>query len=84
MSLIIPAVIWFIFVIVYNLNRSHYLAISLNSGTNLYFSCQDRKFLGEVAIKLLNRIKENNHSKCTISFSQCTIHDGVLNGALIK
>lgn len=84
MYLIISAIIWFIIVMVYNANRGDNLAISLNSGTTLYFNCKDRKFLVEVTIKLLNSIKENSHSRYTISFSQCTINDGVLNGSLIN
>lgn len=82
--LIIPSIIWFVIVMIYNANRGDNLAISLNSGMTLYFNCKDRKFLGQVTIKLLDSIRENSHSRYTINFSQCTISDGVLNGALIN
>ncbi len=84
MFLIIASIIWIIGVVVYNVNRGDNLAVSLNSGTTLYFHCKNRIFLKAVLQKLIASIKENNCSTYTISFDRCTIHDGALNSATIR
>ncbi len=77
MSIVIISILWIVGVAIYNMNRGDNLAISLNSGSTLYFHCKDRVFLKRVLERMIESIKENNRSTYTISFDRCTIHDGV-------
>ena len=65
----------------YNSNRGDNLAISLNSGSTLYFNCKDRAFLNKVVNAMLGSIKEKNQTTYSISFDKCQISGGVLHNS---
>ena len=79
--LLVVAIIWLIAVLVYNSNRGDNLAISLNSGSTLYFNCKDRAFLNKVVNAMLGSIKEKNQTTYSISFDKCQISGGVLHNS---
>lgn len=82
---LIFAIVWLIAVLMYNSNRGDNLAISLNSGSTLYFNCKDRAFLNKVLNAMLSSIKGKNQSTYSISFEKCQISGGVLhNSSLIE
>ncbi len=76
---LIAAIAWLAIVVYLNMNRGENLAISLNSGTTLYFNCRDKKFLNNVVSTMIKSINDKNKSTYTISFDKCTISGGVLN-----
>ena len=78
---LVVAIIWLIAVLVYNSNRGDNLAISLNSGSTLYFNCKDRAFLNKVVNAMLGSIKEKNQTTYSISFDKCQISGGVLHNS---
>lgn len=69
------AVIWTIAVISYNKGRGEDLAISLNSGNTIYFHCQNKAFLKDVVMLLVECIKSGSQSY-SISFDRCAINKG--------
>ena len=79
--LLLVVAIWLIAVLVYNSNRGDNLAISLNSGSTLYFNCKDRAFLNKVVNAMLGSIKEKNQTTYSISFDKCQISGGVLHNS---
>lgn len=79
--LLVVAIIWLIAVLVYNSNRGDNLAISLNSGSTLYFNCKDRAFLNKVVNAMLGSIKGKNQTTYSISFDKCQISGGVLHNS---
>nr|DAO66986.1 MAG TPA: hypothetical protein [Caudoviricetes sp.] len=79
--ILLIAIIWFLAVIIHNCSRGNNLAINLNSGTTLYFNCQNINFLNQVVNVMLQSMK--NKTQCIISFDKCTISGGVLNEATI-
>ena len=76
--LLVVTIIWLIAVLVYNSNN---LAISLNSGSTLYFNCKDRAFLNKVVNAMLGSIKGKNQTTYSISFDKCQISGGVLHNS---
>lgn len=79
--LLVVAIIWLIAVLGYNSNRGDNLAISLNSGSTLYFNCKDRTFLNKVVNAMLGSIKGKNQTTYSISFDKCQISGGVLHNS---
>lgn len=80
---LIVAILWFIIVVVQNSNRGENLAISLNSGTTLYFNCKSRDFLNKVVFTMIDSIKNKNQSKYSVNFDKCTIYGGVLKESVV-